>query len=339
MKELLGLIKQFSEKDFENLTLLKIYQLWKPQIFEFFEKNNEWRLQSLEDKIRKKRVLGKTEKDVILNELEDLAETVCEEKAMLLLRNFDSNIEGIKDLMSSFYLYYQTFSYELDENEELNSEAKEYIVKLFDSDLMRGMMGQPPLNLPQRFLVMEMIGYNSQPKEFRGKVEKDLEEYIYSTLPTIPQTIATKIIKSIAELWYDNKYYELLTERLNDLEEKEKNVKLSLEEDNSSNQQPSLSIAQKVLSIMILNKFRKLSLSQDRIDLQNYIYALTGNNHRNIGDFMSKFNESNRYLSHTSKKQNLKDYESIRQYFVKMNLTECVEFVNNQLTMINNLNE
>lgn len=130
-----------------------------------------------------------------------------------------------------------------------------------------------------------------------------------------------------------------MTERLNDLEAKENSIKPSLEEDNSSNQQQLVTIAQKVLSIMILNKFKKLSLSQDKIDLQNYIYALTGNNHRNIGDFMSKFNESNNYLSHTSKKQNLKDYESIRQYFVKLNLTECVEFIDNQIIMINKLNE
>lgn len=101
----------------------------------------------------------------------------------------------------------------------------------------------------------------------------------------------------------------------------------------------TLSTAQSVLALMILNKKKQISKSQDRKPFQDFIADLTGLNHRNIGDIMARFNEENQYLPHKSKKKNLEGYQKLRVYFEKMENRDALDFADNQINTINYLKE
>jgi hypothetical protein len=139
------------------------------------------------------------------------------------------------------------------------------------------------------------------------------------------------LVKSISKDLIDLNFQKEYFGRIKDLINLEKDDEKTLEIENSN----GLSIAQKVLSIMIIHKFYPFSKSQDRINLQNFIHVLTGNKHRKIGDFMAKFNDENNYILHLTKKQNIEDYIAVKKYFEKMESKEIIQFIDNQLIMIN----
>lgn len=141
--------------------------------------------------------------------------------------------------------------------------------------------------------------------------------------------LAKSTSKELIELNFQKEYFE----RIKDLK------KGILEEGNTLEIESTkeLSVAQKVLSIMLIHKFYSFSISQDRINLQNFIHVITGNNHRRIGDLMAKFNEENFCLFHSTKRQNLEDYKAVKICFEKMESKEILQFVDSQIIMINKL--
>jgi len=251
MKELIDKINKLTEEEHQNLVLIAVYKLWKPQIFEFLEKKQAMRWEILDSKIRKKRILGKTAKDVIIAELEDLEETICEDNAIQLLNLLESNFENVFDFIQTFDLYYRTFTYEF---EDFEDEMNKYQENISNSNFMRGFRGESLINEPQRFLGRHLIGHNSQPKEFLEQFDKDFGNYLLSTLPQLPSNMEDKMVKTLAELWYDNQYFDLLSEKLKNLKNNEKNEMAAtpnenLEEDYNGKK---LSMPQKTLIMHFL---------------------------------------------------------------------------------------
>jgi hypothetical protein len=95
-----------------------------------------------------------------------------------------------------------------------------------------------------------------------------------------------------------------------------------------------LTLAQSVLAIMILHKINVLSFSEDRKPIQDFIRALTGYRHRDIGDRIAKFNDEYDFLLQGSKRKNMEDYKKVRLLFKKLENKQCIQFIDNQLIKI-----
>lgn len=98
-----------------------------------------------------------------------------------------------------------------------------------------------------------------------------------------------------------------------------------------------LTNAQQVLAIMLINKFLKLSKSQEKKSLQDFIFALTNKNYREIGDKMKAITD-NEFEPNVSPKQGIKDYNAIKPLMERLEQKAIVEFIDKKLKELNSKN-
>jgi hypothetical protein len=132
------------------------------------------------------------------------------------------------------------------------------------------------------------------------------------------------------------KSLEIILERLAKYLNEEQPV---LDTDSPNNKNKEFTTARQVVAIMLLNQEFKLFKTQDNINIQRFIEFLTSKTPRDIGDFIKKFNESPDRLIHTSKKQNQKDYEFLKEIFEKADCKKVTDEIGFILLEINKLKD
>lgn len=155
------------------------------------------------------------------------------------------------------------------------------------------------------------------------------------------RTKAVSVIEYHFELLYIHSVTKLKKELSKNLPENETIIETVADIETNEKQatEKQFSLAQATLALMILDRIKPISKSQDKKALKNFIAYLTGFHEQNVGKAMAKFNQSNQFFTHKSKKQNLIDYEKVKTYFEEMENKEALKFIDNQINILNRLSE
>lgn len=98
----------------------------------------------------------------------------------------------------------------------------------------------------------------------------------------------------------------------------------------------ALTTAQQVLAIMLINRVSKICKSQEKKSMQDFIFALTNKNYREIGDKMKTIAD-NEFSPNTSPKQSKKDYEAVRPLFEKLEHKDVLDFIDKKISKLESM--
>lgn len=155
------------------------------------------------------------------------------------------------------------------------------------------------------------------------------------------RTKAVSVIEYHFELLYIHSVTELKKELSKNLPENETIIETVADIETNEKQatEKQFSLAQATLALMILDRIKPISKSQDKKALKNFIAYLTGFHEHNVGKAMAKFNQSNQFFTHKTTKQNLIDYQKVKTYFEEMENREALKFIDNQIDILNRLGD
>jgi hypothetical protein len=116
--------------------------------------------------------------------------------------------------------------------------------------------------------------------------------------------------------------------------DKENNNKLEESPAGKDGPKKKLTVSQKVLATMLINKFHRFSFGQDKKVLQDLIVALTDQGYRSVGDAMKVITDNKFSRTQETPLQSMKDFEAIRPLFERFDNEEILAFIDGKIKQL-----
>ena len=213
-------------------------------------------------------------------------------------------------------------------NNEKSQESTFPFDESLEEDYYKILLGQFDEISDESYVKMVEVDFPNFTKE-GGTVAEAKEimkgglEYVNSNGKTIIQHLF-----EIAEVAYLEKYVLSLVEIYYNIKDKPEEFLTKKE----------FTTARQVIAVMLLDEEKKLTKSQDYINIEKLIEFLTGKTIRNIQQYRQRYTEGNG-LIHKSARQNKDDYEYVKKIFERLELQSVVNEIDKRIKKINKLND